>query len=107
MMAVVVVVVVQCRTSYLALCTKLVTFSSQSTMSWTHNAASPLSLGIKILRQVIKENPSPNGWTKAELLKLAHKVPPPPDFKPFSISPNIPALVHPPPFPEHPIRSLG
>ena len=82
--------------------------------------ARALSEGIKIVRDVLKSNPFPNGFTTSQLFQVAVQQPPPPDFptyrhtaKPPVIKPNKdrfrkakPIQPWAPSHPEHPIRSI-
>ena len=82
--------------------------------------ARALSEGIKIIRDVLKSNPFPNGFTTAQLFEVAIQRPPPPDFPAFR-STALPPKIKPdkdryrkvkpiqpwlPSHPEHPIRSI-
>lgn len=86
-----------------------------------HNLTS-VREGLKIVRNVVANNPAPTGFTTAELFKLATKETPPADFKPH-ILPTRPDIVRKkqqpkypkhqqqkpepvPPRPDHPIRSM-
>jgi hypothetical protein len=82
--------------------------------------AKALSEGIKIVRDILKSNPFPNGFTTLQLFEVAVKQPPPPDFPVYhhtglppkikkdrcryrkvkEIPPGVPS------HPEHPIRSI-
>ena len=79
-----------------------------------------ISEGLKIVRNVLKSNPFPNGFTTSQLFKAAVQQPPPPDF-PVYQCPSLPPVIKPnknryakpkpiqpwsPPHPEHPIRSI-
>ena len=79
-----------------------------------------LSEGIKIVRDVLKSNFFPNGFTTLQLFRVAVKQPPPPDFPtyhPTGLTPVVkpnkdrstkvkPIVRGVPPHPEHPIRSI-
>ena len=82
--------------------------------------ARSLSEGLKIVRELLKTNPFPNGFTTAQLFKLAVQQPAPPDFPTYhhtSKPPKIkkdrdrfrkvkPILSSVPTHPDHPIRSV-
>ena len=82
--------------------------------------ARALSEGVKIIRDILKSNPFPNGFTTAQLFEVAVQQPPPPDFPAYhhtSPPPKIlvtkdryrkvkPILPFAPSHPEHPIRSI-
>ena len=42
--------------------------------------ARSLSEGLKIVRNIFKSNPFPNGFTTSQLFQVAVQHPPPPDF---------------------------
>ena len=81
--------------------------------------ARALSEGIKIVREILKANPFPNGFTTSQLFKVAVQQPPPPDFPTYrhtgltptpklkdrlkKVRPIVPGA---PTHPEHPIRSI-
>ena len=82
--------------------------------------ARALSEGVKIIRDILKSNPFPNGFTTSQLFEVAVQQPPPPDFPvyhhtagPPIIKPNKDRFRKPKPIqpwapshPEHPIRSI-
>ena len=82
--------------------------------------ARALSEGIKIVRDILKSNPFPNGFTTAQLFEVAVQKPPPPDFPVYRHTANPPKMLKDrdrfrkakndlpgaPTHPEHPIRSL-
>ena len=82
--------------------------------------ARALTEGIKIVRNILKSNPFPNGFTTAQLFEVAIQQPPPPDFPVYRHTGAGP-VVKPtrdryrklkafvpwaPSHPEHPIRSI-
>jgi len=76
--------------------------------------------GLNIVRNILKSNPFPNGFTTSQLFQVAVQQPPPPDFPAYQytglppvIKPNKNRYVKPKPIqpwapshPEHPIRSI-
>jgi hypothetical protein len=85
--------------------------------------ARALSEGLKIVRDILKSNRFPNGFTTAELFQIAVQQPPPPDFPIYNhpvagkIKPETrlakplywkfqPSITASPSYPEHPIRSI-
>jgi len=68
--------------------------------------AAALSAGVALVRQILKENSFPNGFTTKQLYGLAQNYPPPTDFPPFVTS-TLTAKKGPAvPRPEHPVRSI-
>ncbi|KAF8799732.1 hypothetical protein BYT27DRAFT_7217467 [Phlegmacium glaucopus] len=82
--------------------------------------ARALSEGIKIVRDILKSNAFPNGFTSSQLFQAAVQRPPPPDFPAYHhtgltpvVKPNKnrfakvkPVIPWAPSHPEHPIRSI-
>jgi len=82
--------------------------------------ARALSEGIKIVRDILKSNRFPDGFTTSQLFHVAVQQPPPPDFPAYHhtglapvVKPNKnkfvkvkPVMPWAPSHPEHPIRSI-
>jgi hypothetical protein len=86
----------------------------------TSQKATSLQEGVKIIRDVLKSNPFPNGFTTAQIFQVAVQQPPPPDFPKYHHTSRPPREVKnkdryrkvkplmpwAPSHPEHPIRSI-
>lgn len=82
--------------------------------------AKALSEGIKIVRDILKSNAFPNGFTTSQLFQAAIQKPPPPDFPAYRHTAAPPRIITnkdryrkvkplkqwAPSHPEHPIRSI-